>query len=65
MNKKCLMLRKYSYSIMQSGLKQEARLNKEYDSILFFKSSKEATEVTGARHDLPSHEVAAYHLRVK
>lgn len=41
MHKKYLMLRKYSHAIMQNGIKQEAKLNKQHNSILFFKSSKE------------------------
>lgn len=38
---KVLMLRKYSYGIILSGTKKEAQLNKQYDSILCLKSSKE------------------------
>lgn len=34
MLKKCLMLRKYSHGIMQSGIEQEAKLNKQHNSIL-------------------------------
>lgn len=38
---------------MQSGIKQEAKLNKQQDLPLFIKSYKEATDVTGAHHHHP------------
>lgn len=59
------MLRKYYYCMMQSRIKQEAKLNKQQNSSLFIKSYKEPQMRLVPATTSHPHEVATNHLRQK